>query len=62
MQSIKNYIWFIRASQDFMKGYNPVVVFIQSLYKGIGFCKLMKPPDSKSIKFDQFKKSDSDGK
>ncbi|EPH98175.1 hypothetical protein D920_01733 [Enterococcus faecalis 13-SD-W-01] len=42
MKTINNYFWFIRESQAFMQGYNPVVVFFKSLYKGFGFCKMMK--------------------
>lgn len=38
---IKDYLWFIKESQKFMRGYTPIVVFFQSLYKGIGFCKNM---------------------
>lgn len=32
---IKHYIWFTKTSQSFMKGYNPIKVFFQSLHKGI---------------------------
>ncbi len=41
MKSIKNYIWFVRVSQDFMKGHNPFLVFFKSLSLGFGFCKEM---------------------
>lgn len=41
MNNIKLYFWFIGASQDFMKGYNPVKVFFQSIFKGFGFVRLM---------------------
>lgn len=39
MKCLNNYVWFIRESQKYMRGYNPVVVFFLSLYKGVGFCK-----------------------
>lgn len=38
---IKDYLWFIKESQMFMKGYNPIIIFLKSLYKGIWFCKDM---------------------
>lgn len=42
MSVIKDYIWFIKESQSFMKGiYNPVIIFFLSLPKGIGFCRNM---------------------
>lgn len=40
--NIKWYIWFIKQSQSYMKGYNPIAVFIKSLYKGFGFVKTMR--------------------
>lgn len=40
---MKNYIWFIKESQKFMKGtMSKSKIFILSLYKGIGFCREMK--------------------
>lgn len=33
------YLWFIKESQSFMRGHNPVVVLFQSLYKGFGFVR-----------------------
>ena len=45
MKSIKNYIWFIKESQSYMKGHNRIIIFFQSLYKGFGFVKLMKGSD-----------------
>lgn len=41
MEAIKIYIDFIKLSQSFMAGYNPIIVFIKSLYKGIGYTKEM---------------------
>lgn len=41
MKRIKWYLWFIKESQDYMRGYNPIVIFFQSLYKGFGFTKDM---------------------
>lgn len=42
-QSIKDYIWFIKQSQHFMKGtMHPVVIFFQSLKKGLWFVKVMR--------------------
>ena len=42
-KAICNYVWFVKESQKFMKGSeNLVVVFLKSLYKGIGFCKNME--------------------
>lgn len=39
IRTLRNYWWFIKESQFFMKGvYNPVIIFILSLWKGIGFC------------------------
>jgi len=35
------YLWFIKESQGFMKGYNPIITFLKSLYKGIEFTKDM---------------------
>ena len=47
MKTIKNYLWFIRTSQTFMKGSkNLIIVFFKSLYKGIHFCKLQNEWDS----------------
>jgi len=40
MENIKLYFWFIKESQKFMKGYNPIIVFIQSIYKGFRFVKI----------------------
>lgn len=40
-ENIKNYTWFIKESQSYMHGYNPVIVFFKSLWLGIGFCKDM---------------------
>jgi len=49
MKSIKYYVWFIKQSQSFMKGHNPIIVFVKSLYKGFGYVKSMnkwdKQPD-----------------
>ena len=42
MQWIKDYLWFIKESQKYMEGYNKVIVFIKSLYKGIDFSNSMK--------------------
>ena len=42
----KNYVWFIKESQSFMKGYNPTVIFIKSLFKGFGFCYEMNKTKS----------------
>ena len=41
MKHIKNYIWFIRISQQYMKGHNPVKIFFQSLRLGFFFCQDM---------------------
>lgn len=41
-KTLKNYWWFIKESQSFMKGvYHPFIIFILSLIKGINFCKQM---------------------
>lgn len=45
MKTINNYLWFIKESQSFMRGHNPVKIFIQSLWKGIGFCRNMNEWD-----------------
>lgn len=45
MNTIKNYIWFIKESQSFMAGHNSIFVFLQSLFKGIKFCINMKEWD-----------------
>lgn len=38
-KNIKNYLYFIKESQSFMKGCgHPVVIFLKSLFKGIRFC------------------------
>ena len=50
MKSIKYYLWFVKESQSFMKGYNPTLVFIRSLYKGVGFVKSMKAWDKTTDK------------
>lgn len=43
MKNIKNYLWFIKESQSFMEGtYSKPRIFIESLYRGFKFCKLMK--------------------
>ena len=34
---VKYYLWFIKTSEAFMQGYNPIKIFFQSLYKGIKF-------------------------
>lgn len=39
---MKDYVWFVKESQNYMSGYNRVIVFVLSLYKGIGFCKMMR--------------------
>lgn len=41
MQFLKHYWWFIKESQSFMAGHNPVKVFFQSLYKGVPFAMSM---------------------
>ncbi|WP_281346933.1 hypothetical protein [Weissella coleopterorum] len=38
---IKDYIWFIKESQSYMKGHNSIVVFLKSLWLGIGFVNAM---------------------
>lgn len=41
-ESIKDYIWFIKESQSFMKGVQSRPrTFIESLFRGFRFCKLM---------------------
>lgn len=42
MKVVKDYIWFIKESQSYMKGHNPVLVFLKSLFLGVGFCRNMK--------------------
>ena len=37
MKAIKYYLGFIRGSQSFMKGHNPIVTFFKSLYLGFRF-------------------------
>jgi len=39
MKAIKYYLWFIRESQSFMKGYNPIATFFKSLCLGLGFTR-----------------------
>jgi hypothetical protein len=41
INNVKWYGWFIKESQSYMKGYNPVVIFFKSLVKGFGFVKDM---------------------
>lgn len=40
MQNIKDYFWFVKKSQDYMEGYNKVLVFFASLILGFKFIKL----------------------
>lgn len=51
MQTIKNYIWFIKESQSFMKGHNPILVFLQSIWRGFGFCRNMNQWDKTEKKY-----------
>lgn len=51
MNTIKNYIWFIKESQSFMAGHNSILVFLQSLFKGIKFCINMKEWDRYEKKY-----------
>jgi len=39
MRNIKEYLWFIKESQDYMEGHNKVLVFFTSLILGFGFVK-----------------------
>jgi len=42
VNSIKEYIWFLKESQKFMKGTkHPIIIFFQSLVKGFGYVKSM---------------------
>ena len=51
MKLIKNYFWFIKESQSFMKGHNPVLIFFRSIWKGIFFCKELKEWDRVAEKY-----------
>ena len=42
MQDIKNYTWFVKYSQAFMKGHNPVLIFFKSLVLGFKYCMIMR--------------------
>lgn len=51
IKNIRNYLWFVKESQSFMKGHNPVAIFFQSIFLGIGFCKEMNKWDDIEKRF-----------